>query len=61
MFKIQTENKLTIVLNAGERQVGIITNYGNFRPAKDVEFSQQELEQLSEAVQRYLSVKRLKR
>lgn len=61
MFKIQTDNKLTIVLNAGERQVGIITNYGNFRPVKDVEFSQQELEQLSEAVQRYLSVKRLKR
>lgn len=61
MFKIQTVDKLTVVLNAGERQVGIITNSGNFRPIRDVEFSQQELEQLSEAVQRHLSVKRLKR
>lgn len=61
MFQIQTVNKSTIVLDARQSQVGTITPYGNFKPAQNAEFSQQELEQLSEAVQRHLSVKRLKR
>lgn len=61
MFQIQTVNKSTIVLDARQSQVGTITPYGNFKPAQNTEFSQQELEQLSEAVQRHLSVKRLKR